>query len=124
MGEPATPLQAEITLLQRHQWIRRRVEPRYQCGPATPARIADLRGQNPKRAWILNLSRSGAGLSVTEPLAADTLIVIHLKSSSQNRFYELPARVVHSTVQINGDWLVGCEFSDKLSPDDLEALLS
>ncbi len=124
MGEPATPLQAEITLLQRHQWIKRRVEPRYQCGPATAARVADRCGQNLKRVWVLNLSLSGAGLLMSEPLAADTLIVIHLKSAAQGRFYEVPARVVHSTAQVNGEYVIGCEFSGKIDPDDLEALLS
>ena len=38
--------------------------------------------------------------------------------------HELPDRVVHSTTQINGDWLVGCAFADRLSPDDLDTLLS
>jgi hypothetical protein len=118
------PLQAEITLLQRHQWIKRRMEARYQCGPATPARVADRRGNPPRRVWVLNLSTGGAGLLSNEPLPADTLVVIHLRSTALDRFYELPARVVHSTVQVNGDWLVGCEFGEKLNPDDLDALLS
>jgi hypothetical protein len=124
MADPALPLQAEITLMQRHQWIKRRIEPRYQCGPATAGRVADRRNQNPKRVWVLNLSQSGAGLLMSQPLDAGTLIVIHLKSASQDRFFELAARVIHSTAQVNGDWLVGCEFADKLSPDDLETLLS
>lgn len=118
------PMQGEITLLQRHQWIKRRLEARYQCGPATPARVADRRGAAPRRVWVLNLSTSGAGLLSNEPLQGETLIVIHLRSTALDRFYELPARVVHSTAQVNGDWLVGCEFAEKLSPDDLDALLS
>jgi len=125
MAEPAvSPVQAEITLLQRHQWLKRRADPRYQCGPATPGRIVDRRGTNPRRVWVLNLSLSGAGLLLSEPLDADTLIVIHMRNTARDRYYELPARVVHSTTQINGDWLVGCEFADRLSPDDLDTLLS
>jgi hypothetical protein len=125
MAESATsPIHAEITLLQRHQWIKRRGEPRYQCGPATPARIVDRRGAPSRRVWVLNLSVSGAGLLCNEPLDAGTLIVVHMRSTSLDRFYELPARVVHSTAQVNGDWLVGCEFGDRLSLDDLDALLS
>ena len=118
------PIQAEITLLQRHQWIKRRAEPRYQCGPATPGRVVDKRGANPRRVWVLNLSASGAGLLVNEPIEPEALIVLHLRSSTRDRFYELPARVVHSTAQVNGDWLVGCEFANKLEADDMEAILS
>jgi hypothetical protein len=116
--------QAEITPLYRQIWSKRRVEPRYQCGPATPARVADRRGQNPQRVWVLNLSLGGAGLLLAEPLAAGTPIVVHLKTESPPRFYELPARVAHSTARVNGDWVVGCAFSDRLTPDDLEALLA
>jgi c-di-GMP-binding flagellar brake protein YcgR len=125
MAEPAVPpIPAEITLLQRHQWIKRRQNPRYQCGPATPARVVDRRSPSPRRGWVLNLSAGGAGLLLSEPLEADTLIVIHLRSAAHDRFLELPARVVHSTLQVNGDWLVGCEFAERLSADDLDALLS
>jgi hypothetical protein len=124
MAEERAPLQAEITLLQRHQRIRRRAEPRYQCGPATPGRVADRRGDNPRRVWVLNLSASGAGLLVNQPLEGDAHVVLHLRSAAKDRLYELPLRIVHSTRQVNGDWLVGCEFADKLSADDLDALLS
>jgi hypothetical protein len=124
MAEQSVPLQAEITLLQRYQWIKRRAEPRYQCGPATPGRVADRCGDSPRRVWVLNLSVGGAGLLVTQPLDADAHIVLHLRSAVKERFYELPARVVHSTKQVNGEWVVGCEFADKLNADDLEALLS
>ncbi len=124
MAEQIVPLQAEITLLQRHQWIKRRVEPRYQCGLATAGRVLNRTGGSPpRRVWVLNLSASGAGLLCNEPLEADTHLILHVRSESKDRIYELPTRVVHSTMQVNGDWLVGCEFGDKLSAEDLDALL-
>jgi hypothetical protein len=124
MTEQVVPFQAEITLLQRHQWIRRRVEPRYQCGPATSGRVLQRAGDGlARRVWVLNLSAGGVGLLTNEPVEAETLLVVHLRSTALDRLYELPARVVHSTVQVNGDWLVGCEFAEKLSAEDLEALL-
>src|SRR5437868_6426862 len=115
MAEQLVPFQAEITLLQRHQWIKRRTEPRYQCGPATAGRVTGQAGSPPRRVWVLNLSHGGAGLLSDEVLAAETLLVIQLRSNAKDRIYELPARVVHSTAQINGDWVVGCEFAEKLS---------
>src|SRR4051794_17304612 len=97
MAEQIVPLEAEITLLQRHQWIKRRVEPRYQCGPATPGRVVRRSaGEAPVRVWVLNLSRGGVGLQCPRPLEPDTLVVVHLRSTSQDRFYELPARVIHT----------------------------
>jgi hypothetical protein len=123
MAEQMVPFQAEITLLQRHQWIKRRAEPRYQCGPATSGRVTGQVGVPPRRVWVLNLSLGGAGLLSDQPLDADTLLVLQLRSNSQDRVYDLPARVVHSTRQVSGDWLVGCEFCERLNGDDLDALL-
>src|SRR5947209_18247387 len=100
MTEQVVPFQAEITLLQRHQWIKRRVEPRYQCGPATAGRVVNRGGgAPPRRVWVLNLSASGAGLLCNEPLESDTHLVLHLRSEAKDRIYERAAPVVHSTVQ-------------------------
>jgi hypothetical protein len=99
------------------------VEPRYSCGPATPGRLSRDDESQARRAWVLNLSASGVGLLLESPLEPDTQIVIHLKSVTSGTAYHLPARVVHSTSQPNGEWLIGCELAQKLTPDDLEALL-
>jgi hypothetical protein len=123
MSEQLVPFQAEITLLQRHQWIKRRTEPRYQCPPATSGRVTGRSGVPPRRVWVLNLSHGGAGLLSDQPLEPETLLVVQLRSNAQDRVYEVPARVVHSTKQVSGDWIVGCEFSARLGEDDLEALL-
>jgi hypothetical protein len=123
MAQPVTPLQGEITLLQRHAWIKRRAEARYHCGPATAGRLVMQGESAARRTWILNLSTTGVGLLLDEPLEADTLLVIHLKSATTGATFQLPARVVHATVQPSGDWLVGCELAEKLSQDDLEVLL-
>ncbi|HYT88544.1 MAG TPA: PilZ domain-containing protein [Gemmataceae bacterium] len=123
MAEQVVPFQAEITLLQRHQWIKRRTEPRYQCAPATSGKVTDLTGATSRTVWVVNLSHGGAGLLSDSPLEAGTLVVIHLRSSSRERLYQLPARVVHATAHVGGDWMVGCEFAAKIGDDDLEALL-
>src|SRR5258708_7769292 len=104
MAEQLVPFQAEITLLQRHQWIKRRTEPRYQCAPATSGKIMDLAEGTARDVWVLNLSHGGAGLLCDQPLKAGTLLVIHLRSSSRDRLYQLPSRVVHATAHVGGDW--------------------
>jgi hypothetical protein len=124
MAEPVVPIEAEITLMQRHQWIKRRLEPRYQCAPATAGRLARREAaEPPRRVWVQNLSLGGVGLLSAQPLEPETLVVVHLRGTAQDRRYELPARVIHSTAQLNGEWLIGCEFAEKLLPDDLDALL-
>jgi hypothetical protein len=117
------PLPAEIAVVPRSQWDRRRVKPRYHLGPATPGRVTTQHPTLTHRGWVLDLSMRGAGLLLTHPLAEDTLFVLHLSSTDGQRQYQLPGRVAHATTLLAGDWLIGCEFADPLTADDLEALL-
>jgi hypothetical protein len=117
------PLPAEAFVVQRKHWDKRRGEPRYHCGPATLGLLVTVEAQETYRGWVLNLSTRGAGLLLLQPLLLGTLLVLQMKSSAGHRRYELPSRVVHATPQLNGDWLIGCEFADVLSADDLDALL-
>jgi PilZ domain len=123
MSQPATSVQGETTLMQRHAWIKRRAEVRYQCGPATAGKLVRDGGPQQGHAWVVNLSTAGVGLLLNEPLEPETPLVVHVKSIATGRLFELRARVVHNTVQASGDWLVGCELAQRLEPDDLEALL-
>ena len=117
------PLPVELDVVAPTQWDQRRSEPRYHCGPATLGSLVIPRQHETHHGWVLNLSTHGAGVLMAQPLAAETLFVLHVKSADGQRRYELPGRVVHATTQFSGDWLVGCVFADPLSADDLEALL-
>ncbi len=97
---------------------------RYQCAPATSGQVVLVEKQEMQRAWVLNLSVSGAGLLLSRPLAPGLCLVIRLKSMADNRIFDLPAHAVHSTQQASGDWVVGCELVTPLTADELEALLS
>ena len=123
MSHPTSPAQGETTLLQRHAWIRRRAETRYHCGPATAGRVSQSDDETLRRAWILNLSATGIGLLLDGALEPGTQLIIHLKSNDAGTFFDLPARVAHATLQANGEWLIGCELTEKLRQDDLDALL-
>jgi hypothetical protein len=123
MSSTKIPVQGETTLLQRHAWIKRRAETRYHCGPATAGRLSKDSESQSQRAWILNLSATGIGLLLDGPLDVGAQLIIHLKSATTGAFFDLPARVVHATVQANGEWLIGCELAEKLGQDDLDALL-
>lgn len=122
MGQ-LVPLPAEIQVVAPGQWDHRRSAPRYQCGLATLAQVAVDASLELHRGWVLNLSTRGAGLLLAQALPLETFIVLHVRSTAGDRRYELPGRVIHATTQVGGDWLVGCEFADVLSAEDLDALL-
>jgi hypothetical protein len=124
MPQHVVPLPTEVAIVPREEWDQQRVAPRYHCAPATPAQIV-IASQSSEvhRGWVLDLSARGAGMLLPKALPADTLILVQVKSNDGQRSYSLPGRVVHATTQPTGDWLVGCEFAEPLTSDDLEALL-
>jgi hypothetical protein len=123
MAAQIVPLPAELKLVPRSQWDHHRSHARYQCSPATLARIAPAASMDTLHGWVLNLSLDGAGVLLPRPLEPETLFVLHVKNSVGDRVYALAGRVVHATTQLTGDWLIGCIFADPLTADDLEALL-
>jgi hypothetical protein len=100
----------------------RRASVRYQCGPATPGRVL-VDGQEWQRAWVLDLSLGGVGLLLNRPLETHSELIIVLKNDALKKVFELPARVCHAVRQMDGDWIVGCEFADKLTEEQLDELL-
>jgi len=95
---------------------------RYQCAPATSGRVVLAADYEFQRAWVLDLSTRGVGLSMSRPVKLGTPLLIQLKSSNQ-KAYELSAHVVHATPMAAGDFRIGCEFLSALSAEDLDALL-
>jgi hypothetical protein len=109
--------------LPKHSWSNRRAFVRYQCGPATPGRVLVADVQEWQRAWIIDLSLGGVGLLLSRPLEMGLDLVLHLRSDSQKRKFELTARVAHASRQPDGDWVIGCEFLQPVTDDVLDALL-
>jgi hypothetical protein len=119
--QPYVPLETGDFRLS--PWANHRATVRYQCPPATPGRVILVADQEFQRAWIQDLSLAGVGLNLSRPLPLGTFVIIQIKSVLTKKLYELPARVAHSTLKPNGDWLVGCELTARLTDDDLDALL-
>ncbi len=119
---PTMPVVGEAEL--RQAWSDQRGSVRYHCAPATFGRVALVEDQEYQRAWVLDLSAGGVGLLLSRPLPMGTLVVIQIKGPSSNKTFELPAHVVHATLQANGGWVVGCELVDRLGEEDLDELLS
>ena len=121
MSQPLVSL--ETGEAKRSPWSNHRATVRYQCPPATPGRIILVADQEFQRAWVQDLSQGGVGLHMARPLPLGTFIIVQIKSVLTKKLFELPARVAHSTHLANGEWLVGCELTARLSHDDLDALL-
>jgi len=101
----------------------RRASVRYQCAPATPGKICVGDCTEYQRVWVIDLALGGAGLLMSRPLECDTALIVRLHGLASQNVYDLPAHVVHANQQSDGDWLVGCQFTDKLSREQLDDLL-
>jgi hypothetical protein len=116
------PTQPKAVKVAKPSWQNKRATVRYRCPPASSGRLYLAEHVEFQRAWLDNLSAMGIGLLLSEPLEAGLFLTIVLKSAS-NRKYSLAAQVVHSTLHSAGSWLVGCQFVDVLSEEDLDNLL-
>jgi hypothetical protein len=101
----------------------RRAAVRYQCPLATAGRLLLTEKTEYRRAWVTDLSRHGVGLVLTRPLPLGQRLTVQLKSPTTGNGFDLPALVVHVTVQDGGDCLVGCAFVTPLPEAELEELL-
>jgi c-di-GMP-binding flagellar brake protein YcgR len=74
-------------------------------------------------AEVLNISASGVGLKLGNPLEAGSLISIDLYDTAGQTAHTMLACVVHTTRRANGDLSAGCNFIRELTEDELRALL-
>ena len=77
-----------------------------------------------QRAWIENLSKAGAGLYLSKPLAVGTTIVLQLRVGASTTTHELAGRVIHSAVKEPYGWFLGVAFEGTLSDELLDDLLA
>ena len=96
---------------------------RYRCAPATGGRIHASDDQEFQRAWFLDVSLTGFGLLLTQPVPVGIPVAIYLRGHETLAMYEFDARVVHCTAQHPAEWVVGCELAHPLTPEILEDLL-
>src|SRR5262245_13600751 len=78
-----------------------------QQATCQPAHDADHPGW---QAPIRDVSAHGIGLLLPEELKPGTIVNIHVDPGDGMADPGLLARVVHTTSQPEGDWLVGCAF--------------
>ena len=116
-------LEADFTLLKsQFAGIRKRDATRYKCNLATLGHLTLGDGTTKKTVWAANLSETGIGFFADQPLDPGSLVVISLARREQCSL-TLRTKVVHATKRDTGEWLVGCEFLQRLDPETLDDLL-
>jgi hypothetical protein len=109
----------ETQLVMGQPKVERRARVRYSANQETFCHlIAAQMNDTWWQAGVHDLSAQGVGLTSTYQLEPGTLLAVDLEGASRL----LLARVTHLTPQATG-WLVGCEFVDKLSNEELVAIL-
>src|SRR5688572_31913085 len=98
--------------------INQRTAIRYQCAPATPGRILSAAREECQRGWVLDLSKSGAGILMSRPLRLEEKAYLQITSPANNQRYEFRGRVVHATQRLRGgEWVIGFHFDTLLTDE-------
>ena len=101
----------------------RRAYIRYRCAPATIGKIISTDDHEFQRAWIIDLSLTGLGMQLARALEPGRLIIVTMKDNLGRKIFELPAHVAFCGALPHSEWKVGCEFINRLTPEDLDQLL-
>lgn len=117
---PALQLDEEGKPLRFNQ----RASIRYQCAPATPGKILSSEREEFQRGWVLDLSKTGAGILMNRPMKLNQRAALQITSPTDNQRYEIRGKVVHATQRLRGgEWIIGFHFDKMLTVEQLEVLL-
>ena len=73
----------------------------------------------PCAGQVLNISASGIGLQVAEPLEAGSLLNLDLYDRDGNPVRSIFGCIVHTTKRANGERAIGCNFIRELAEEEL-----
>jgi hypothetical protein len=73
-------------------------------------------------AMVVDFSVRGLGLLFHRPLDPGSVLAVELRGRRHGLSRILAVRVVHSTRQPDGNYLIGCALNMDLSPEEMEAL--
>jgi len=107
----------------RHESDDQRIWMRFETNlRANYQKVGDPRNQN-YFARVINLSASGVGLEVTDPVEAGALLSVDLIADEATIVRTILACVVHITTQSKTSWALGCNFIRELTEEELKALI-
>jgi hypothetical protein len=120
MGEVIEPSGPESG--ESGQGADRRCAPRFPCSLTPSWHEVDV-DLAPDLVKVHNISSTGIGLLVREPVKSGTVLLIQLQGKDRPRSRPLPVRVMHSTTRLEEGWLLGCAFVRPLNNEELQQFL-
>lgn len=72
---------------------------------------------------VVNIATIGVGLRCNSAFEVGTVLAVNLLPNDPDSLPACQVRVVHSTDQEDGTWIVGAEFLEPLTEDDFKTLL-
>ncbi|HWY88285.1 MAG TPA: PilZ domain-containing protein, partial [Gemmataceae bacterium] len=96
---------------------------RFPCNVETACYCCDTAPGERRSGRILNISAGGIGLVLRCQFSEGTLLHFELPQEMNLASPKILVRVVRVTEQGDGNWFLGCEFTDQLTDDELQALL-
>jgi hypothetical protein len=119
MSEQATLLEARPS--QQPAEFERRAAVRYQC--STEASCSSLAPFERLSGSVRDISTQGISLILGTSLRVGIDLVIELKTRTPGIGLTLMARVVHSSFETEGSWVVGARFLTTPTEEQLRALV-
>jgi hypothetical protein len=98
----------EASVSDRRVWVRSRADAEPTC--------RSVEASEPTPARVRNISRSGINLLVKRLFERGAVLEVEFPGASPLR-----ADVVHVTSQANGEWSLGCAFTEEMTDDDWQA---
>ena len=96
---------------------------RFDCDVRANYQVATDPESGPRPAKVLNISPSGVGLLVDQPIDNGTLLSVELRSPVGGSGKTMLSCVCHVARHGEGQWALGCNFITELSESELLALL-
>src|SRR5262245_22796659 len=108
---------------ERHAAADQRVWMRFPCNVRATYQQVSTFGAPTTEARVFNISATGVGLLVDEPVEAGTLLSVDLKPDGAAAPRTMLACVVQVNTQADGQYAIGCNFIRELSEGDLQVLV-
>jgi hypothetical protein len=102
--------------------VRHRILARYPCHGRPIVRLLERPSFQCWMAMVHDFSAHGLGLVFHRALDAGTVLALQLRQRHHGLSRILSVRVVHSTPQPDGNYLIGCELNSVLTEGELTAL--
>ncbi len=96
---------------------------RFACNVETACYTSETAPGERRSGRILNISAGGVGLLLRCQFSAGTLLHFELPPEMNLAQSQVLVRVVRVVEQSDGNWLLGCEFADQLTDDEIRSVL-